>query len=229
MASSAQQKQFIEIIGPIIQDEAKARGYKVCSAVIAQACVESAYGTSKLASVWFNLFGMKCGSSWKGKSVNLATKEEYNSQLVSIRDNFRVYDSLEDGIKGYYDFISTNRYANLKSAETAEEYLQRIKADGYATSSSYVSTCMSVVNRFNLKDYDSYVCKPITPELIGSVIAGNYGNGKARENALTGEGYNYSEVRKKINDLDKIGKEILPTIKSKAGEYWECVIKLLNL
>ena len=43
MPSSAQQKQFINEIGYIIQEEAKARGYKVCSPIIAQACLESNY------------------------------------------------------------------------------------------------------------------------------------------------------------------------------------------
>ena len=229
MASSAEQKAFLEMIVPLVQKEAKERGYKVCSPIIAQFCVESAYGTSKLAKVWFNFGGLKCGSSWKGKSVNLATKEEYNSQLVSIRDNFRVYDSVEDGVKGYFDFINTNRYSNLRTADTCEEYLRRIKADGYCTSSSYVNTCMSVVNRFDLKQYDSYVTKPITPELIDKVISGDYGNGKARETAITNAGYDYQAVRKKINDLDKIGKEILPTIKNKAGEYWKSVLKLMDI
>lgn len=229
MASSAQAKQFIETIGPIIQEEAKARGYLVCSPIIAQACIESGYNTSLLSMKYHNYFGMKCGSSWKGPSVNMATKEEYNSQLVSIRDNFRAYPDMISGVKGYFDFISTNRYANLKSAETAEEYLKRIKADGYATSSSYVNTCMNVVNRFDLTKYDSFASKPITPELIERVIAGEYGNGKARENALTNEGYNYTEVRAKINELDKVGKEILPTIKNKVGEYWKCVVKLMGL
>ena len=155
MASSAQAKQFIETIGPIIQDEAKARGYKVCSPIIAQACIESAYGTSSLGYRWHNYFGMKTGSAWKGRSVNLSTKEEYNSQLVSIRDNFRVYDSMEEGVKGYFDFISTNGYANLKTASTPLEYLQRIKADGYATSSTYVNTCMSCLLKYDLSRFDS--------------------------------------------------------------------------
>lgn len=156
MASSAQAKQFIETIGPIIQEEAKARGYKVCSAIIAQACIESGYNTSLLSMRYHNYFGMKCGSAWKGPSVNLATKEEYNSQLVSIRDNFRAYPDMIAGVKGYFDFISTNRYANLKNAKTAKEYLELIKKDGYATSSSYVSTCMNVVNRYELDiNYDN--------------------------------------------------------------------------
>ena len=160
MPSSAQQKQFINEIGPIIQEEAKARGYHVASPIIAQACLESNYGVSQLSSRWFNFFGLKCGSAWKGPSVNLATKEEYNSQLVNIRDNFRVYSSMVDGVKGYFDFINTNRYARLKSAETPLAYLSEIKKAGYATSSSYVSSCMSVISRHDLERFDS----PDTPK-----------------------------------------------------------------
>ena len=154
MPSSAQQKEFINNIGYIIQEEAKARGYQVCSPIIAQACLESNYGVSQLSARWNNFFGMKCGSAWKGQSVNLATKEEYNSQLVNIRDNFRVYPSMEEGVKGYFDFISTNRYANLKRATTPKQYLEYIKADGYATSSSYVSSCMSIISRYDLERFD---------------------------------------------------------------------------
>lgn len=154
MASNQECKQFIAEIAPIIQKEAKARGYLVCSPVIAQACIESAYGMSGLAK-YHNYFGLKCGSSWKGKSVNMKTKEEYTvGTLTTIRDNFRVYDSMGDGVKGYYDFISTKRYANLKSANTPQLYLERIKADGYATSSSYVNTNMNCILKWDLTKWD---------------------------------------------------------------------------
>lgn len=155
MASSAQAKAFINEIGYIIQEEAKDRGYKVCSPIIAQACLESNYGASMLSARWHNYFGMKCGSSWKGKSVNLTTKEEYTQgQLTTIRDNFRAYDSMEDGVKGYFDFINTKRYANLKNATTPREYLEFIKRDGYATSSSYVNSNMNVISRHDLERFD---------------------------------------------------------------------------
>lgn len=148
-------EDFIKSIGPLIVTEAKKRGYHVASPIIAQACCESNYGASGLSSSrYHNYFGLKCGSYWKGRSVNLKTKEEYNSQLVSIRDNFRVYSSMAEGVKGYFDFISTKRYANLKEATTPQQYLEYIKADGYATSSSYVATCMKYVTLHNLTSYD---------------------------------------------------------------------------
>lgn len=156
MATAAQAKEFIKKVAPIVQKYAKLYGYKVASPIIAQACIESAYGTSSLGYKYHNYFGMKCGSSWKGKSVNLATKEEYTKgTLTNIKANFRVYDSMEEGIKGYFEFINTSRYANLKTASRPKEYLERIKADGYATSSTYVNTNMSCISKYNLAKYDT--------------------------------------------------------------------------
>lgn len=156
MATVIQNATFIEKIAPLIQREAKKRGYKVCSPIIAQACLESAFGTSSLGYKYHNYFGMKCGSKWHGKSVNMKTKEEYTvGTLTTIHDNFRAYDDMVSGVQGYFDFVSTPRYAILKTASTPQEYLERIKAAGYATSSSYVKNNMTVINKYNLTKYDS--------------------------------------------------------------------------
>ena len=156
MATAAQAKQFIKEIAPIIQKYAKQYGYKVASPIIAQACIESAFGTSSLGYKYHNYFGMKCGSSWKGKSVNLATKEEYTpGTLTNIKANFRAFGTMDEGVEGYFIFISLKRYSNLKEATTPKEYLEMIKADGYATSSTYVNTNMSCINKYELTKYDN--------------------------------------------------------------------------
>lgn len=150
-------EEFINMIAPLIISEGKKRGYSVFSTVIAQAIIESNSGKSILGYKYHNYFGMKCGSRWKGKSVNLKTKEEYTvGTLTTIKDNFRVYDSIEEGVKGYYDFISTKRYANLKEAKTYVDYALNLKADGYATSSKYVDTLCTTVVAHNLTKYDSF-------------------------------------------------------------------------
>lgn len=227
MATYEEAHAFIEKIAPLIQAESKKRGYKVASPIIAQACCESAYGTSSLGYKYQNYFGMKCGSSWTGKSVNLKTKEEYTTgQLTTIRDNFRVYDSMEEGVIGYFNFISTKRYANLKEASSPRQYLEMIKADGYATSSTYVATNMVIVDKYNLTRFDEFQYKPITPYLISRVIDGVFGVGNARVIALTNEGYDAKEVQKKVNELYKLSKELEP-FKNKCGEYFECVLKFL--
>lgn len=210
MASAQQCKTFIAQIAPIIKKEAKNCGYKVVSPIIAMACIESAYGTSSLGYKYHNYFGMKCGSSWKGRSVNLGTREEYSpGTLTNIRANFRVYSNMEEGVKGHFEFLSTKRYANLKGATTPSEYLTLIKNDGYATSSTYVNTNMSCIAKWDLTkwDDDDYVPtnKGVDVDAIAKeVIAGKkWGNGAERKRRLTEAGYDASVIQKRVNEMLK--------------------------
>lgn len=149
------QKTFIEQIAKFVQKYASQYGIKVHSPIIGQAIVESGWGKSTLSSRYHNYFGLKCGSKWTGRSVNLSTKEEYTvGTYTTIKDNFRVYDSMEEGVKGYFEFIQLARYANLKGITDPEKYIQTIKDDGYATSSTYVNTVMKAVTAYDLIQYD---------------------------------------------------------------------------
>ena len=168
--ANAEQLKFVDEIAPIIQREAFARGYKFPSAIIAQAIHESAWGMSGLSAGYHNYFGLKCGSSWKGASVNMKTKEEYTSGLVTIRDNFRVYADMEAGVVGYFDFIKMSRYSNLKNATSSLDYLQKIKADGYATGSNYAENCYKYVTTYNLIRFDNNI--EYFPQLVDSIIMG---------------------------------------------------------
>lgn len=155
--SQTTKDNFIKTIAPIIQKYAKQYGYKYASPIIAQACLESAYGTSWISkSPYFNFFGLKCGSKWSGRSVSAKTKEEYTKgTLTTIKDNFRAYNSIEEGVEGYFKFIATSRYANLKTATSPKNYLELIKADGYATSSTYVKSNFNLIEKLNLTQYDT--------------------------------------------------------------------------
>ena len=205
---------FVEQIAKCVKKYAYVYGIEVHSPIIAQAILESGWGKSGLASKYHNYFGLKCGSSWKGKSVNMATKEEYKvGTLTNIRDNFRVYDSMEAGVKGYFDFINTSRYANLKGVKSPEEYVRRIKADGYATSSKYVDNVMRVIRDNKLTRFDGngdgdvkkeeltgkvLSGKEIIDILAKRVINGDYGTGADRKAKL---GELYSIVQKRVNEL----------------------------
>ena len=202
---TAEREQFINTIGLIISRIAKERGYHVASPIIAQALVESKYGESSLGWKYHNYFGMKCGSAWKGKSVNLKTKEEYKvGVLTTIKDNFRVYDSMEEGVSGYFDFIASKRYANLKTATNPREYLEMIKADGYATSSTYVTTNLSYISRHNLTRFDFDVIpsnRKTNEEIAMEVINQKWGNGYERKIRLKRAGYDYDAIQKLVNQI----------------------------
>ena len=153
--------EFIAEIAKYVQKYAPMYGIECNSPVIAQAILESGWGESRLAAQYHNYFGLKCGTLWKGKSVNMRTQEEYSpGTLTTISDNFRVYDSMEDGVIGYFEFIQLARYRNLCGITDPQKYLETIKADGYATSSSYVQNNMAVIKQYNLTKYDTVVIDP---------------------------------------------------------------------
>ena len=149
-------KEFITAVAGYVDKYAPAYGILVHSSVIAQAILESGWGESTLAAKYHNYFGLKCGTKWKDGSVNLSTKEEYTpGTLTSIRDNFRTYSSMEEGVKGYFEFIQLSRYQNLKGITDPRKYLETIREDGFATSSDYVKNCMALVEQYELKKYDN--------------------------------------------------------------------------
>ena len=198
-----EQQNFINSIYEALCKYAPTYNIKCYSAIIGQAILESGWGKSKLASNFHNYFGLKCGSSWKGKSVNMKTFEEFKAgTLTQISDNFRVFDNLESGVKGYLDFINTKRYSNLKNVSSPKEYLQNIKNDGYATSSTYVDNVMKIVTSYNLTSYDNKISKSLE-EITKEVIAGKWGNGNERKTALTKAGYDYTTIQSLVNKLLK--------------------------
>jgi len=152
----AEAEKFIEYIAPIMLSEAHKRGYNIVSTSIAQAVVEGAAGTSTLAKVHHNHFGMKAQKGYKGEYVRMRTKEEYQKgQLVTIYANFRKYPNDESGIQGYYDFLQYKRYANLKYAKDYKQFAEYIRADGWATSFTYRDNLIEKVERYNLTRFDN--------------------------------------------------------------------------
>ena len=238
-----EQQNFINSIYEALCKYAPTYSIKCYSAIIGQAILESGWGKSKLASSYHNYFGLKCGSYWKGKSVNMETFEEYKvGALTQITDNFRVFDNLDSGVKGYLDFINTSRYSNLKNVVSPQEYLQNIKNDGYATSSTYVDGVMRIVTTYNLTSYDTKISKTLE-EIVQEVIAGKWGNGEERKTALTKAGYDYNTIQSLVNTSlrksnEEIAKEVIAgkwgngnkriRALTKAGYDYETIREIVN-
>lgn len=193
---------FIQKVAEKVRKYAPLYGIEVHSPIIAQAIVESGWGTSVLASRYNNYFGLKCGSSWKGGSVNMHTQEEYQpGVMTNIRDNFRTFEDFDAGIRGYFEFINCSRYSNLKGVILPREYCDKIKSDGYATSSSYVDNLMRIIQENNLTRFDNSY-EPQTDvdieNLAHRVIRGEFGSGVRRKILL---GYDYEKVQQRVNEL----------------------------
>ncbi len=74
--------KFIKEIAPLAQKSQK-ESQVLASITIAQACLESNFGKSELASKYHNLFGVK--ASGDVPKVSLATQEYENGQWVTVQ------------------------------------------------------------------------------------------------------------------------------------------------
>lgn len=150
--------EFIEKIGAYVQKYAPAYGICVYSPIIAQAVLESARGTSELAVKANNYFGLKykpgrCPTA-TGSYTKVGSEQKADGTYTSASMQWFAFPDMEACVRGYFDFINNSRYANLKGVTNPGEYLQNIRADGYATSLKYVDNLMAVIREYDLIRFD---------------------------------------------------------------------------
>lgn len=161
MALTTKQKNFISNIGTAATVDSCKSGI-LASITTAQAILESAYGTSTLATKANNLFGIKDNDAWTGATYTVSSKEEVNGKLVAKKSKFRKYDSWADSIADHSDYLCTRTFDGgktfLYSAVIDEtNYKKAAKAlqtAGYSTYSSYSSQLIDLIERYNLTQYD---------------------------------------------------------------------------
>lgn len=150
-------QEFIEQIAFFVKKIGPEYGIAVVSPIVAQACNESGYGTSDKAQ-HHNYFGLKYRPNRVTCSSGVFTSnsfEEENGKKEAITTEWFAFDSMEDGVRGYFQFLdSLSNYDNLKGVTDPKRYLELIKADHYATSSTYVEDVYSCIISNNLTRFD---------------------------------------------------------------------------
>ena len=155
------QQYFIDVMVTKCQDRCIAAGI-LPSLCIAQACVESAYGTSELAVNANNLFGIKAGSGWTGKTYTKQTQEWDGTKYITVSAAFRAYDTMVACVEDYLTKLTTmDRYANLVGCTDIQEACRLIREDGWATSPTYTETLMARVDKHDLTQYDTVQEPPV--------------------------------------------------------------------
>ena len=152
---------FIERIAMCVQRYAPSYSIAVHSPIIAQAILESASGTSELAIRANNYFGLKFRAgrcpTCIGIYEKIGSEQNKDGSYVSTSMQWCKFADIEGSVIGYFDFINTPNYANLKGVTDPKTYLENIKADGYATSLKYVENLMAVIEKYDLTKYDKEV------------------------------------------------------------------------
>ena len=159
---SAKEAQFIaQLVQP-----AEANYYEtgiLPSITIAQAILESNWGTSDLAVATHNLFGIKADSRWDGPSMSFETLE-YADQMVI--GTFRQYENWQQSIDDHAAFLVNNaRYqqAGVFEAKTYRLQAKALQDAGYSTAEDelgnrvYAKRLGELIRQYNLQLYDHEV------------------------------------------------------------------------
>ncbi|UQS81641.1 glycoside hydrolase family 73 protein [Bombilactobacillus folatiphilus] len=125
------------------------------SVMLAQALLESGWGTSSLSQIPnYNLFGVK--GSFKGDAVNMATQEDDGSgNLYGIQSNFRKYPSYKESLEDYVRLLRENNYAGTWRSKTSSYKDATAFLTGrYATDTSYADKLNSLIEKYDLTRFD---------------------------------------------------------------------------
>lgn len=219
MKMSKKTDDFINTIGTLARNEYLSRDKWILPSVcIAQGALESGWNLNAKT-----LFGIK------GKGFTATTNEYYNGNKVTIEASFRAYPNVASSVVGYYDFLAnTPRYAkalnNSDYRDAVDKLIHTTDGLAYATDPNYISKVISIIEKYNLTEWDKREVQPQAQlksidEVAREVIAGKWGDGHIRADKLTQAGYDYRTVQARVNEIlnpqpqlksiDEIAKEVI--------------------
>ncbi|AWP28695.1 glycoside hydrolase family 73 protein [Paenibacillus sp. Cedars] len=127
------------------------------SLTIAQAALESAWGTSGLTKKGNNLFGIK-GRGPAG-SCTMPTTEYVNGKPIKVDAAFRAYNNWGESITDHTKLIlngvswDRNKYKKVIGVD-GKTAAREIQEAGYATDPKYADKLISIMDEYNLYQYD---------------------------------------------------------------------------
>lgn len=134
--------------------------YKILASItIAQAILESGWGTSPLFINANNCFGIKWDAYCGYDKYLITTKEIVDGKEVSVKAYFRKYNTLEDSIKDHAIFLQKVRYQNIIGDSNYISVANNLYIDGYSTSSLYPSKLIDLIRLYDLNSYDNIAIK----------------------------------------------------------------------
>ncbi|WP_050611826.1 LysM peptidoglycan-binding domain-containing protein [Ligilactobacillus agilis] len=153
---SSKVANFLNNVAPSAQAIAAQRGL-YASMMIAQAALESGWGTSSLSTNAYNLFGVK----WNGYGayINMPTQEFYGGAYHTVYAKFQRYSSYAESLNAYANLIVSHfpnsTKANASSYAVAANNLRNGVYGTYATAPNYASSLINLIQQYNLTKYDT--------------------------------------------------------------------------
>ena len=135
------------------------------SITLAQGLLESGAGLSELAKKSNNHFGIKCGSSWNGKTV----RHDDDAR----QECFRAYRNPRDSYEDHSVFLTRGaRYAFLFKLEITDYkgWARGLKKAGYATDPSYANRLITIIEDYDLYKYDRRSGRTPKPQPVQTIV-----------------------------------------------------------
>jgi flagellar protein FlgJ len=148
-------KNFVDKLWPHAVEAASGLGVSP-HLLLAQAALETGWGKAELktadGSSSFNLFNIKAGSRWEGKTVSREVTEYVNGKSVKQTQTFRAYDSVAEAFEDYAGLLKVNpRYAGVLNQD-AEGFISGLQKGGFATDPAYGDKLRRIMTGTTLRD-----------------------------------------------------------------------------
>ncbi len=131
------------------------RRHKIpASITLAQGILESGNGVSQLSLKSNNHFGVKCHVGWSGDYVRHDDDEK--------QECFRKYKYVESSYEDHSLFLTSRSRYNFLFNLDIDDYkawAKGLKKAGYATDPKYPDKLITLIERYNLDNYDKLVLK----------------------------------------------------------------------
>lgn len=122
-------KSFVKKVAPMFQKYGFKKGFKIVSFAIAQACLESGYGTSSAAKNKNNILGIGPG---------------------------RTFKTIDACVAAYYTSTRLGKSKKAKKAKSLDDYFDAFVASGYleGDQNEYYKNIKSIIKSYDLTKYD---------------------------------------------------------------------------
>lgn len=112
--------------------------------ILAQAALESGWGRYEIRDAnglpSYNLFGIKAGAGWTGRTVEVPTTEYENGTAKRVVEKFRAYGNYSEAFRDWARLIKSNpRYAPVLAQADARGFAAGLQRAGYATDPDYAT------------------------------------------------------------------------------------------
>lgn len=155
-AVSQSARDFVTEVWPHALEASRKTGIPA-QFMVAQAALETGWGQKQLrhadGSPSHNLFNIKAGAAWTGRTVARDVVEYANGQAYTEPSRFRAYGSYAESFRDYANLMTRSpRYADVLGQTDPAAFARSLQDAGYATDPMYADKLTRIIGGNTLRN-----------------------------------------------------------------------------